>query len=65
MQGVLGESLTTEQGKRSAAQTAFNVLATLRCGVAVDKHTACIHILRHFDCIRQREILKAVELTGK
>ena len=31
MQGVLGESLTTEQGKRSAAQTAFNVLATLRC----------------------------------
>ena len=65
IEGILGESLTTEEGKRSAAQTAFNVLATLRCDVAVNKYTACIHVLRHFDWIQQREIRKAVEMRGK
>ena len=37
MEGILGDSMETAEGKRSAAQTAFNVLATLRCGVAVNK----------------------------
>ena len=41
MKGVLGESVTTEEGKRCAAQTAFNILATLRFMTVVQLSCDC------------------------